>query len=89
MKSRPRTKGGKLLKNQRHAGNPQIVVQNSTHHFSTSFFRNLHFLKHLVSLFHQQGAFVSVVRDVRIVHLDDLDVGLDPTNVGKITYMIE
>ena len=59
-----------------------LRVTGSTHHFSPSLVGNPHLLQHLVALLHEEGALVGVVRDVRVRHLHDLDVGFNP-KVGQ------
>ena len=57
---------------------PRRGSRPTTHHLFGALVGDLHLLEHLVPLLHDEGALVGVLRDVRVGHLDDLHLRLDP-----------
>ena len=54
----------------------------TTHHFASAGLGDLHLLEHLVPLLHDQGPLVCVGGDVGVVHLNNVNLGLDPKKIN-------
>ena len=62
-----------------------LVIRQDTHHLTSGGLGNLHLLQHLVPLFHDESSLVRVGRYVRVMHLDDVNICLNPSREKRHT----